>query len=351
MTRLALAAALLCAPLSAQITHSAQTSSDWEATVLESGLGTIVAQDTLPAGTPLTAMNGALLADSVSTCAGGPSTAGAGADSMLTLGTNSISLRATASSSTNAACSVQREAFFEGSFDWTINAATPTAGELRLTIRNPHINNAYTSEVNVEDLSTGLRIDLPDSGTPNLAEILFDLGDRWVVSTPFDIDSSRTVRVHVSARVPTGALSSTSTQIMRGQIDLEFVPAPSGTVAIDGSSCNASSNGFLATLQTAAGTPLQRRIGLTGFGHPPTTFGQFFIFGTVDPMLPIPPTNCLLRTDILAPILIPGFSPNANLEIPVALPVSGLLRTQFLAGEMAGPTALWSTSEAVVLSL
>jgi len=62
----------------------------------------------------------------------------------------------------------------------------------------------------------------------------------------------------------------------------------------------------------------------------------------------IPPSNCILHTDVLIPIGVPVVNGSSKIRIPVPTPVpTGLFRVQYLING----SGAWQTSNAVTIRL
>lgn len=85
----------------------------------------------------------------------------------------------------------------------------------------------------------------------------------------------------------------------------------------------------------------------------PVTPHGFFAFGVSEVHLVVPPTLCVLRTDLLLALPVP-VQPDGTATLVFALPnsIQGVVRTQFLAGNVDGQNVeRWWLSNAIRMAL
>jgi hypothetical protein len=118
-----------------------------------------------------------------------------------------------------------------------------------------------------------------------------------------------------------------------------------GWLATSGARCGAGLGAYVARTATT-------KFGFAVDGAPVTPHA-FLVVGLRDAQLPIPPTMCVLRTDILVPLSVtvqPDGSGIASFTLPNS--VRGLIRAQFLAATVdAQNLDHWWTSNAIQIAL
>ena len=121
-----------------------------------------------------------------------------------------------------------------------------------------------------------------------------------------------------------------------------FHVLPGASVSNYGTSCGGPAlNGVVAQNGT--------RLDLQVSGAPVTPFG-FLTLGATQLAVPLPPTQCLLRTDLLALLLLPVDNAGQGaMSLPIPAGQSLRAQLQFLAGVLQGPDLLWSTSNGLTL--
>ncbi|MEO0479715.1 MAG: hypothetical protein AAF196_09565 [Planctomycetota bacterium] len=263
----------------------------------------------------------------------------------------SIRFQASATLFVNSSCSGPTgvlSAGFRGSVLCTFSSPTPVDGVLRIEVRNILPSTAGTP-VLIEDLENSTTY-APRDLRPGGPE------PDWIFEFPARLDSSgHQFRINLDV----GNLDSTvpgigGAPLAYGAVSFETDPN-ANRIRTEGTPCSGTAprlRGLLTRYFDVSQSLTVRFAGFSTENISPTTTGHYLILGLSDPMAHLPPTNCLLRTDILAPIpLIPSANGRADflLELVPGLPI-GELRAQFLAVELIGGVPHWETSEAVVVS-
>ncbi|MBK8979004.1 MAG: hypothetical protein IPM29_24170 [Planctomycetes bacterium] len=322
--RIALSFVAMACAANAQVTMRATA-----ATTLRVAVGSTTR--TIPAGADLTA--GASI--SVSQLAGGscPPGAGSGAGASVAITAGASGPRCTFSNQawengSGFFCGVAPSTAGAHDVLVTLTAPQPTAGALRVSARGS--NGRWFS------------IDIGNDGSAELV----DQGDTLVTQeyeVPILIDSTGVgVRLSASAVNQSGLFWSTGSATLA----VEFLQS-GGRLTRIGAPCGVDLTGHYELIDPFFSTGVERFV-FQGSNAPPWP-AAFFVIGTTDTWLPIPPSNCPFRTDLLIPVFV-TLNPAGQAAVTLNVP-AGFVRTdfriQFLVGMAQGGLEYWNMSEAL----
>ena len=344
---------------SAQLTVTAQADTGWTASAFANGAQTQI----VPPGTPVTTSRSisATESDTIFLAPGVPcGGVSATANATATIGPPGGALFArlsTVSTASASGCSASANSSFTGSIEAVFTSPVPVEGEFTVEFTNNFgLLLSSGADLDVIDLETG------ESYGPRLSTMFDSLTDTTRYSFRGEVaPTGRRFRLVASSSCFASPFPGPSSCNSEGSAEVRFQPlGPGVRVRSEGTPCTASAPSLDVTLErffesspsNPSGPLVFREARYEASGIRPQTTGHFLVLGFTDPLATIPPTNCPLLTDILAPFLLtPDAAGRAvfSLALEPGLPVAEL-RAQFLAVEVVAGTAMWETSEALIVS-
>ena len=317
---------LACAPITAQPSATIQTATALTATV-GSETQTLAAGTNISSGTlvSVTETPPLLLPGCIALTASTRVTNQAvGNDVTVTLSSDISASPGFSTCTTSASCG--------GEILVTLSAPQPTGGNLEV-----HVGNQPAGFPGII-VSDGYA-DLHDDG---------DIEIRAGVPIPRVPGSNRLdLPVVLDPNGITVRLSTTSSvQLFTTQMNVTIkFTAGFGNLELAGSPCGPSLTAIHHRLLTGS------RLDFVATAAAQTPFA-FFVFGTTAFAVPVPPTGCELRTNILL-LVATTLSPSgeATLSVPITPAVMGTFDSQFLTATQTPTGLLWHTSQRVRATL
>ncbi|MBK8980591.1 MAG: hypothetical protein IPM29_32205 [Planctomycetes bacterium] len=216
----------------------------------------------------------------------------------------------------------------------TLAASQPTRGRIRITTTVPRALEAMFS------------VDVGNDGVIEMASDLFAAGQvAGLLEMPVTLDTAGLpIRIVANAVAVASPVFPFATAQM--DVEVKFLAGDGRLVPI-GQPCGPALGGFLVD------HPVDRHALVLGVTGSPVTPHAFFGLGITQINLPIPPLGCVLRTDILIPVLTPvSSSGTAALRIPLgaSLPRGDVI-VQYLAATVGTGGTVWRTSDALLVHL